>query len=241
MGDLQLTGQRVLVTGAASGIGRATAEFLAAEGARVAGLDRSAEGWDEVDCVVRLGADVTDGDQVEAAVQQAAAVLGGIDTVIHAAGITLEARADLREISEGSFRKVVDVNLIGSFLVARACVRVMAPAGGGLLVLVGSPAGVSGPSSSIPYGASKGGVNGLAITLAQHLERDHIRVINAMPSAVDTPLVHRSLAIGEAHGADPAVAKGFKANMVAASDVGRVLGMLASPLMSHLRGPVFTR
>lgn len=241
MGDLQLAGQRVLVTGAASGIGRATAEFLVAEGARVAGLDRRAEDCADLGCVTALGADVTSGDQVEAAVTAAAEALGGIDTLIHAAGITLEARTDLRELSEESFRKVIEVNLVGSFLLARACARVMVPAGGGLLVLVGSPAGVTGPSSSIPYGASKGGVNGLALTLAEHLAKDHIRVVNVMPSAVDTPLVARSLATGEEHGADPSIAQRFRANMVAPSDVARVLAMTASPLMSHLKGPVFTR
>lgn len=241
MGDLQLTGRRVLVTGAASGIGRATVEFLVAEGARVAGLDRQVEGCADLGCEVALGADVTVGDEVDRVVGEAARALGGLDVLVHAAGITLEARTDLRELSEESFRKVVDVNLVGSFLVARACARVMVPAGGGLLVLVGSPAGVTSPSSSIPYGASKGGVNGLAITLAEHLAQDNIRVVNVMPSAVDTPLVHQSLATGEAHGADPAVAQGFKARMVAPSDIGRILGLTASPLMSHLKGPVFTR
>lgn len=240
MDELGLKGRRVLVTGAGSGIGLATTQFLSEHGAAVAGLDRDPAGCADL---VRHAAtcDVTSGDAVEEAVAGAAAALDGLDVLIHAAGITLEARADLRDLSEESFRKVLDVNVVGSFLVARACARVMVPAGGGLMVLIGSGAGVLGSSSSIPYGTSKGGVNGLALTLTEHLKGHGIRVMNVMPSQVDTPLVHRSLATGEEHGAAPEIADRFRAGMVPAADVGRAIGMLASPLLSHLRGPVLTR
>ncbi|MFW6598381.1 SDR family NAD(P)-dependent oxidoreductase [Propionibacteriaceae bacterium Y2011] len=241
MDDLGLQGRKVLVTGAASGIGRATAEFLIAHGAAVALLDRDAGPCAELGGAVALDCDVTDADGVEAAVAKAADTLGGLDVLLHVAGITLEARTDLRELSEESFRKVVDVNLIGSFLVARACARVMVPAEAGRMVIVGSPAGVTGPSSSIPYGSSKGGVNGLVITLNEHLKKHNVSVMNFMPSAVDTPLVRRSLAVGEQHGADPSVTQGFMDKAVQPADVGRALAMMASPLLSHLRGSVFTR
>lgn len=241
MEELGLAGRRILVTGAGSGIGLATTEFLAGHGAAVAAIDRDTAGCAGLPVAHTATCDVTDADGVEAAVAAAVEVLGGLDVLIHVAGITLEARTDLRDLSEESFRKVIDVNLVGSFLVARACARVMIPAGDGLMVLIGSGAGVLGGSSSIPYGASKGGVNGLALTLSQHLKPHGVRVMNVMPSQVDTPLVHRSLATGEAHGADPSVAERFKADMVSAADVGRSIGMLASPLMAHLRGPVLTR
>lgn len=241
MEELGLVDRRVMVTGAGSGIGLATSGFLVRHGAAVAALDRDTTGCAELGVAHTATCDVTDADGVEAAVAGAAEALGGLDVLIHAAGITREARTDLRDLSEESFRAVLDVNVVGSFLVARAVARVMVPAGAGLIVLIGSGAGVLGSSSSIPYGASKGGVNGLALTLTEHLKGYGIRVMNVMPAQVDTPLVHRSLATGEEHGADPAVAERFKASMVPAADVGRAIGMLASPLLSHLRGPVLTR
>lgn len=237
-----MTPRRVLVTGGASGIGRATVTALLDAGARVAVVDSSIDSSiaDRTRAVTWIGADVADEADVQRAFARVAAEFGRLDVVIHCAGIMREQGRDLREITLESWREVITVNLTGAFLVAREAARLMAP-GGGVLILVGSGAGTTGPSGSVPYGASKGGVNGLALTLAKQLRPLGIRVHNVLPGVVDTPLLRRSLDEGLDNGAPRAAIDTTRGQLVDAAGVGRVLAFLASADADAVDGVVSTR
>ena len=237
-----MTSRRVLVTGAGSGIGRAATAALVGSGAQVAAVDmRFDQAPDATYPASFIAADVTSELDVQRAFGQAVDALGGLDVVINCAGITREQNRDIREISLQSWQSVIGVNLTGSFLVAREAVRVMAPTGGGVLILVGSGAGTTGPSGSIPYGASKGGVNGLAMTLAAQLAPLGFRVHNFMPGTVDTPLVQDSYDEAISNGADPESTARERSDLTDPASVGRVLALLASEDADALRGNVITR
>lgn len=245
---LGLQDRRIVVTGAASGIGRATAIALAGAGARLALLD-----WDEAGLAQTASelsgdntpltqqVDVSDETSVDTAFEAIISEWDGIDVLINVAGIMRDQMADIRNITVQDWQRVLDVNLTGSFLTARAASRTMIPAGGGSIILVGSPAGVAGASGSISYGSSKGGVNGLAMTLERHLGEHGIRVHNFLPGSVDTPLFNRSLDNGVANGADQSYADHAREIAVSPEGIGRALALLASPWASDLKGNIFTR
>lgn len=235
-----MTSRRVVVTGGASGIGLGAVKALVSSGARVAVLDVNFERVPADLSVPTFTADVSKEDQVVAAFDEATKALGGLDVVIHSAGIQREQQRDLREITLDVWQTVISVNLTGAFLVAREAARLMIPAGGGVLILIGSGAGTTGPSGSVPYGASKGGVNGLAMTLARHLEPQHIRVHNFMPGAVDTPLIQRSFEEGLRNGADADAFTVSRSNLADPDATGRVLAFLASEDGDVVKGNVAT-
>lgn len=247
--NLQLHGRRVVVTGAASGIGRATANALATAGATLALLDLDSsllrslaiEAFPVESTPLTFAVDVSQENQVDDAFQEITEKWSGIDVVINVAGIMREQKADIRNISLDSWSKVVAVNLTGTFLVARAACRVMIPQETGTLILVGSPAGVTTGSGSIPYGASKGGVNGLSITLERHLEGHGIRVHNFCPGSVATPLYTNSLAEGVINGGDADTATSAMEQAVSPEGVGQAIALLASPLAGYLKGTIFSR
>ena len=117
----------------------------------------------------------------------------------------------------------------------------MTTQGGGVIILVGSGAGTTAPSGSIPYGASKGGVNGLVMTLAAHIEQHGFRVHNFMPGTVDTPLIQESYDEALDNGADPLATARERSNLTDPARVGRVLALLASEDADAMRGNVITR
>jgi NAD(P)-dependent dehydrogenase (short-subunit alcohol dehydrogenase family) len=247
--DLQLKNRRIVVTGAASGIGRATIRALAAYGAQLALIDRDERNLAEVARELagsganplHFALDVADEEQVERAFASIQSAWGRIDTVIHSAGIMREQGADIRDISLESWQSVISVNLAGAFVVAKAASRRLIPQKSGTIILVGSVAGVVAASGSIPYGASKGGINGLAMTLQQHLEPHGIRVHNFCPGSVNTPLYQGSLNEGVNNGSSADAAAAVLAKSVDADGVGRALALLASPLADYLKGNIFTR
>jgi NAD(P)-dependent dehydrogenase (short-subunit alcohol dehydrogenase family) len=236
-----VTSRRVLVTGGGSGIGLAAVRALHDSGAAVAVADlRFDPSLDELP-VARFIMDVTSEADVANAFTAAADAMQGLDVVINCAGITREQNRDIREITLESWQSVISVNLTGSFLVAREAVRVMAPHGGGVIILVGSGAGTTGPSGSIPYGSSKGGVNGLSMTLAAHLGPHGFRVHNFMPGTVDTQLVQESYDDALRNGADPESTARARNDLTDPASVGRVLCLLASADADAMRGNVITR
>lgn len=223
-----MTPRRVLVTGGGSGIGLAGAREIVNRGAKVAIADLAfGHVPDDLD-VARITVDVSDEVAVDRMFVEAIAALGGVDVVIHSAGVMREQRRDIREITLESWTNLITINLTGSFLVARGAVRTMVPQGAGVLILVGSGAGTYGPSGSVPYGASKGGLNGLVLTLEDHLAGTGIRVHNFCPGGVDTPLVQESLDEAVANGFDADAIEKARGNLTAAASVGRILAFLAS-------------
>jgi NAD(P)-dependent dehydrogenase (short-subunit alcohol dehydrogenase family) len=183
-----------LITGGASGIGLATAERLLAAGWKVAVADRDERALDAQR--ERLGGtqnvflaqlDVTDEAAVQSAVAEVLDALGGLDGVVNSAGIAADVPA--LETPVDLFRRIMDVNVTGTFIVARAAAQVMKDRGGGAIVNMASVSGLRGSKGRSAYGASKGGVIVLTQVLANDLARYGIRVNAVAPGPVDTPMV----------------------------------------------------
>lgn len=181
----RLQGRRILVTGAASGIGQAIAALFAAEGARVAWCDRQPLAFPPAHDGIALAMDVADEASVHDGVAAAAERFGGLDGVVNAAGI---ANTDLlAELKPADWRRVLDVNLTGTFLVCSACEPHLRAAGDATIVNLSSGQGLQPFKRRGAYAASKAGVISLGKTLA--LEWAPIRVNTVCPGAVDTPMV----------------------------------------------------
>ena len=211
-----LEGRVALVTGAASkrGMGRRVAVRLAGEGADVAILDKLAapksiwpgdEDWGGLESVAAevralgrqalpLVADVSDGQAVDAAVTKTLAKFGKIDILVHCGGIRGSMTTAIVDLSEAEWRSIIDVNLTGSFLIAKAVARAMIPnPAGKKIVLIGSKASTEGYRGSAGYCASKHAVLGLARTLALELAQYKINVNIINPGAFETNLRDQSI------------------------------------------------
>ncbi len=185
----RLAGRRVVVTGAASGIGRAIALLFAREGARLALVDRDPVGLDETarrTAGHALVTDIGDEDAVARSVEQAGQALGGIDGLVNAAGIMRSGA--MTETPSQVWRQVLEVNLTGTYLVSRACVPWLLKGKGASIVHIASAAGLLPNAPGLTaYAASKGGVVNLSRAMAAELAPT-IRVNCICPGMVDTPM-----------------------------------------------------
>lgn len=184
-----------IVTGGGSGIGRATAELLIEDGWSVALFDANEQAlaeaqvrWGDKKGVHVFTVDVTDEDAVERGVAHAARFCNGLHGVVNCAGMALNK--GLFETTAEQFRKVLDVNIVGSFLVGRAAARIMRDrATGGSIVNIASISGLRGSLKRSAYGASKGGVITLTKVMATELAPLGIRVNAVAPGPVETDMV----------------------------------------------------
>jgi NAD(P)-dependent dehydrogenase (short-subunit alcohol dehydrogenase family) len=180
MEPFELKGKGAVVTGAAKGIGRATAELLEKAGASVARIDR--EPGEPL-----IAADVADEAALERAMAQAAQRLGGIDILVNNAGIAV--RKTSTDITREDWDRVIGVNVTGLFLCSRIAARYMKQRGGGAIVNLASIMGLSGGIYPNPaYQASKGAVVNLTRALALEFAPDNIRVNAVAPTWVRTDL-----------------------------------------------------
>jgi len=185
----RLAGRRIVITGASSGIGKATALRFMSEGAAVILLDLNSEGLQST-----LGkgrgatfmVDVTDEAALQEVIDAASEMFGGIDGVINAAGIMRTGL--LLDVPVATWRKTIEINLTGSFLVARASVPYLRRQIGSTITNIASGAGILPNAPGLTaYAASKGGVVTLTKALAAELA-PHIRVNCVCPGMVDTPM-----------------------------------------------------
>jgi NAD(P)-dependent dehydrogenase (short-subunit alcohol dehydrogenase family) len=193
-----LAGKRAVVTGAASGIGKAIAKCFHEEGAAVALLDRHEEALTSFRATLAGGpktslhvVDVSVETQVAAAFEEAAGQLGGLDTVVANAGVQLFGRdAPVDELELDAWQLTIDVNLTGMFLTCKYGVKELLRGGGGSVICLGSPTGLRGTASRFhAYSTSKAASFGLARVMAADYAPRGIRVNTLVPGFTDTPLV----------------------------------------------------
>lgn len=198
MTDPQLSrfgGRTVLVTGAASGIGAAVCRRVAAEGATVAAVDRSAEGLGAITAELRasgsevlgLECDVVDEEAVRSAVASVVSSFGDLHAVAHCAGIfPAEDQQPIHRVELDVFRRTVEVNLTGTFLVMKHSIKALARARGAMVTF--SSVAALRQGGGIGYSASKGGVISLTRSLAAQWGGRGVRANTICPGGVDTPM-----------------------------------------------------
>ncbi|MDL9980207.1 SDR family NAD(P)-dependent oxidoreductase [Microbacterium sp. ASV49] len=234
--ELGLRGRTALVTGAAGGIGAAAARALAAEGVRIALLDRGAAALGALAASLPGGfdaasvhpADVTDEGQVAAAVAAAVERWGGLDILIGCAGISGPVGTPLLETTAAQWDAVFDVNVRGSFLVLRAALPALREGRDASVVFVASDSALVAAPGMAPYCASKAAVLQFARAASVELAAEGIRVNAVCPSIVDTPMSRGDLGIdGFADVAYP---------VQTADEVAAQLVFLASPVSRPVNG-----
>ncbi|WP_338074984.1 SDR family oxidoreductase [Kineococcus vitellinus] len=243
----EFAGVRAVVTGGASGIGRATARALRERGAAVASLDvrpleQAEEGVAEVAC------DVGDDASVRAAVARAVDLLGGLDVVVSNAGVG--SVGTVEDVDDEEWHRVLDVNVVGTARLVRAALphlraSAAAAAAAGApspaaVVCTGSIGGWTGLVQRAAYNASKGALHALVLAMAADLAREGVRVNAVAPGTADTPWVRRLLAAAD----DPdAALEALRARqptgrLVGAEQVAHAVCHLASPLAGATTGSV---
>lgn len=206
------------MSGGASGIGRAVAERLAGEGARVWIGDLRMRGkrlGDVSSGIQAIDMDVADEDAVARGISQILSREGHLDVVVNCAGIVLEATA--QETSRAAWQKVIDVNLTGTFLVCRHALAPMIARRTGAIVNIASDAALVGQRAQAAYCASKGGVAQFTRAAALDAAPYGVRVNCVCPCFVDTPLLGAWIAAS----ADPAQARAEAASTQPMGRIGR--------------------
>jgi NAD(P)-dependent dehydrogenase (short-subunit alcohol dehydrogenase family) len=196
---MDTTDVAAIVTGGASGLGGATARRLAADGAHVVAIDlpKAIDTAEKIERVDYIGADVTDGDQVQAAVEAAVGTGLPLRVVVNCAGIGTAGRVLSKKgpMDLGAFNQVITINLIGTFNVMRlasaaiAQTEPLADGARGVIVNTASVAAYEGQIGQIAYAASKGGVVGMTVPAARDLAQYGIRVMTIAPGIIDTPML----------------------------------------------------
>lgn len=229
----------ILVTGGASGIGFACAQDLAVRGYQVGLLDHDSDALEAAAGRLRAAGyspdaravDVTDAAAIDEAIRS---FTGGppIRGVVNAAGIY--QRGTALDVDEGSWDRVIDVNLKGTFLVSRAVIPLLVAAGGGSIVNLSSQSGRTKSQFAAPsYSASKGGIIGLSMTLAAQHGREGVRVNCVAPGVIDTPMTRDSYSVDER----VAMLAAIPLNRFgSAAEVAAVVSFLISDSASYVTG-----
>jgi len=198
---MKIAGSVALVTGGASGLGEATVRQLVNQGAQVVIVDLNEERGQALaaelgDAAAFVRADVSDAEEVQAAVEQATS-MGTLRAAINCAGIGMAMRTigkDGTPHDFGVFQKIISVNLFGTFNILRLAASAMAsnePVDGerGVVVNTASVAAFDGQIGQVAYSASKGGIVGMTLPAARDLSKPQIRVVTIAPGTFDTPLL----------------------------------------------------
>lgn len=243
--DGAFAGKVGLVTGAASGVGRATAELLAERGAAVACVDRRG---DEVESLaaeltaaggeaIGIDCELRDPTSIDAALARALAWRPRLDVLAHVAGLGLRRRA--ADTSLEDWDRLSEVNLRAPFLLTRAAIGPLVAARGAV-VAVSSLAGLAGWPYSTAYAASKGGLVTMMRSFALELGARGVRVNVVAPGGIDSPMLD---GLDEIADPDPAAAKrgrGLDGTLATPAEVAAAICFLASPAASHVNGTTLT-
>ncbi len=243
-----MSGQRVLITAGASGIGLGLARRFAERGDRVAICDADGAAVARVRAefpgFIAAQADVTDEARMDAFLRQIEDSWGGIDVVCANAG-TGGPAGPIEDLDYAAWRDCVSVNLFGAFLTCRWAARVMRAQGSGLIILTSSTAGLFGYPLRSPYAAAKWGIVGLTKTLAMELGPAGVRVNCICPGAVEGDRMERVLANESAATGTPVeelraayVACTSLKSWVSADDLADMALFLASPAASKISGQI---
>ncbi|RKU37220.1 short-chain dehydrogenase [Candidatus Poribacteria bacterium] len=249
--DIRLNGKVAVITGGSTGIGAATAIEYARAGAKVVFGDINETDAEETVSAIReaggvvrfLRTDVMVEAEVADLMQTADTEFGGIHVLVTAAGILRGPNVRIDEFEAATFDSVIDVNLKGTFFALKHAVPIMNRSGGGVILCIASGAGVRGGSSSVAYGSSKGGVNGLVMVVENQVASMNIRMHTICPGGLATPLKLGQIAeSARREGRDPDVAVAdARKSLGDPAGVARVLTFLASDAGSYTRGQIFTR
>ena len=238
----RFAGRSALVTGGSGGIGKATAARLAAEGARVMingrTPDRVEAALSELSAPRVIGgvvADISRSEEAEALVAQVVERLGRVDILVNSAGID-GAGVNALELTNEEWQRVLDANLTGPFLVARAAARNMAENGGGAIVNVASLNGLEAEPNFADYNSSKGGLVMLTRSLAVDLVKHKIRVNAVCPGYILTPMT-------EGCATDPDIGPAIRQAIPMGrfgdpAEVAAAIAFLASDDASYITGEV---
>ncbi|MEH1029615.1 SDR family NAD(P)-dependent oxidoreductase [Micromonospora profundi] len=232
----EFAGLTAIVTGGASGIGRATALELLARGARVAVLDLDPSGLDEG--IAGYTADVTDRASVQEAVGAVAADLGGIDVVVNNAGVG--ATGTVADNTDDEWHLVLDVNVVGMARVVSAALPWLRRSEHASVVNTSSIAALNGLPNRALYSASKGAVLSLTLAMATDHVREGIRVNCVCPGTADTPWVGRLLAQADDPAAERVALQARQpiGRLVTPEEVANAILYLASPRSGSTTGTV---
>ncbi|MFA3873386.1 SDR family NAD(P)-dependent oxidoreductase [Streptomyces sp. MMCC 100] len=230
----ELAGLKALVTGGASGIGRATARLLAARGADVAVLDLDPSSVDEP--LRGYVADVSDDSSVRAAVAAATDDLGGLDILVNNAGIG--AAGTVEDNADAEWHRVLDVNVLGVVRTTRAALALLRASAHPAVVNTCSIAATAGLAQRALYSASKGAVQALTLAMAADHVREGIRVNCVNPGTADTPWVGRLLDRAPDPQAEREAlnARQPMGRLVTADEVAAAIVYLASPAAASVTG-----
>lgn len=244
-GSAPFAGKVALVTGAASGVGRATAELLAARGAAVACLDRHGPEVESLagqisaagGAALAVECDLRDPEAIGVALATALGWRARLDVLVHVAGIGLRRRVE--DVTAADWDRTLEINLRAPFLLTRAAVGPLVESRGAV-VAVSSLAGLEGWPYSTVYSASKGGLVTMMRSFALELGPRGVRVNVVCPGGVDTPLLDD---LDEIVDPDPAAAKrglGLDDTLATPAEVAAAIAFLASPDASHVNGTTLT-
>jgi NAD(P)-dependent dehydrogenase (short-subunit alcohol dehydrogenase family) len=228
---MKLQNRIAIVTGAASGMGAATARLLTEAGATVLGADIASH------ANVALEGDVADPDYCDAAVAQAVRQHGRLDILVNAAGVIV--RADAPGTDNDAWYRQMRVNVDGTFFMCRAAIRQMRVQGSGAIVNFGSIWGSAGGKGHLAYATAKGAVHNMTRSLALDHAREGIRINAVCPGEVDTPMLRgagRAVPLTDAQLADMADRIVPNGRLAQPEEIGRVVVFLCTEAASYMTG-----